>query len=79
MQSKAQSRIHLAAPRIADTSEMHNASVDEDAVREGVCGQLHLPTGRMCTLSHGHGASCEFLSADAAYASRAQHRTGQRR
>jgi len=53
----------------ANTSEMHNASVDEDAARAGECGQVHLPTGRMCTLPHGHARSCEFISAEAAAAS----------
>ena len=41
------------ARRAADTSEMHNASVDEYAAREGECAQVHLPTGRMCVLPHG--------------------------
>jgi len=43
-----------AARRAADTSEMHNASVDEVAARQGACAQVHLPTGRMCILPHGH-------------------------
>ena len=55
--------------RALDTSEMHNASVDEDAARQGACAQVHLPTGRMCILPHGHPGSCHFIPADAAYAS----------
>lgn len=58
-----------AAWRTANTSEMHNASVDEDAARAGECAQVHLPTGRICTLPHGHARSCEFISAEAAAAS----------
>jgi hypothetical protein len=60
--------------RTANTSEMHNASVDEDAAREGECAQVHLATGRMCTLPHGHEGSCEFISADAADALLAHQR-----
>ena len=50
--------------RTYNTSAMHNASVNEDAAMAGGCAQVHLPTGRMCTLPHGHRGSCEFISAD---------------
>lgn len=46
------------------TSAMHNASVDEAAAMQGECAQVHLPTGRRCTLPHGHPGSCEFIWAD---------------
>jgi hypothetical protein len=68
-----------AARRTADTSEMHNASVDEDLARAGECAQVHLPTGRMCTLPHGHKGSCEFISAEAADAPLARYKTDERR
>jgi hypothetical protein len=61
--------------RATDTSEMHNASVDEDAAKEGACAQVHLPTGRMCVLPHGHKGSCDFIPAEAAYASLPHHRS----
>ena len=61
--------------RGADTSEMHNASVDEVAARQGACAQVHLPTGRMCILPHGHPGSCDFIPADAAYVSLPAHRS----
>lgn len=67
-----------AAWCVADTSEMHSASVDEVAARKGACAQVHLPTGRMCILSHGHRGSCDFIPADAAYASLPPHRPGGR-
>lgn len=51
----------MTAPCQRETSEMHNASVDEDAARAGECAQIHLPTGRICTLEHGHKKSCEFI------------------
>jgi hypothetical protein len=63
------SNTNTASLRPANTSEMHNASVDEDAARAGECAQVHLPTGRVCTLRHGHAGSCEFISAEAAAAS----------
>ena len=69
MDTPLRSITDAAAKRTANTSEMHNASVDEDAAGAGECGQVHLPTGRMCTLPHGHAGSCEFISAEAAAAS----------
>ena len=69
----------IAARRRADTSEMHNASIDEYAARRGACAQVHLPTGRMCILPHGHPGSCHFIAADAAYASLPAHRPDGRR
>ena len=74
MDTPAKSSADAAARRIADTSEMHNASVDEVAARKGECAQVHLPTGRTCTLPHGHERSCEFISAEAALASLAHLR-----
>jgi len=54
---------HSAPPtaRFAETSQMHNASVDEVAAMAGECAQVHLPSGRICTLQHGHRGSCEFI------------------
>lgn len=60
------SNIDTVARRTVNTSEMHNASVNEAAAMEGECAQVHLPTGRMCTLPYGHRGSCEFISAEAA-------------
>ena len=68
-----------AARRAADTSEMHNVSVDEDAARKGACAQVHLPTGRMRILQHGHKGSCDFIPAEAAYASLPPRRSDGRR
>jgi hypothetical protein len=55
-------------------SAAHNASVDERRRNAGVCAQLHLPTGRMCTLPHGHAGSCEFIAPDKVNASLAHQR-----
>lgn len=51
----------------------HNPSVDEDRRHDGACAQVHLPTGRMCTKQHGHGASCEFVRPDQVESSLARH------
>ena len=63
---------------VADSSAMHNASVDEDAARMGACAQVHLPTGRMCILPRSHRGSCNFIPAEAAYASLSPHRSDGR-
>jgi hypothetical protein len=59
---------------VGTVSDSHNASVDEDAARQGGCAQLHLPTGRMCTLRHGHNGSCEFTPADQVKTVLTQHK-----
>ena len=66
-----------SARRVGNVSELHNASVDEDAARQGGCAQVHLPTGRMCTLRHAHVGSCEFSSAREADAVLAEHKAAQ--
>jgi len=53
---------------------MHNASIDEDAAKAGACAQLHLPTGRMCTLVAGHDGSCDFVPPAEADATLARHK-----
>jgi hypothetical protein len=44
--------------------DLHNASVSEVAAAAGGCGQVHLPTGRTCTLGVGHEGSCRFIPPD---------------
>jgi len=44
--------------------ERHNASVDEQVIEHGACGQQHLPTGRACLLPARHTGPCEFRSPD---------------
>lgn len=65
--TNADSRSDAAAASTPSSPAMHNASVDEEAAREGLCAQVHLPTGRMCALRHGHEGSCEFTSAEQAH------------
>ena len=43
-----------------DRQELHNVSVDEDAVEAGSCGLVHLPTGRTCSLPSRHPGSCNI-------------------
>ncbi len=59
MDTDSQSKI-ASGPSVNNVSEVHNPSVDEDAAREGACAQVHLPTGAMCVMRHGHEGSCEF-------------------
>ena len=68
MGSQEQPSMQATASRRTDRW-MHNASVDEFAASQGECAQVHLPTGRICTLPHGHPGSCQFISPDAAYIS----------
>lgn len=56
------------APDSAERPELHNASVDEAVAAAGACAQVHLPTGRICILEHGHSSSCDFTPAPDAYA-----------
>jgi len=77
MGSTVRSGSSALAAEPLDTPEMHNAAIDEDAVRDGACAQVHLPTGRMCTLRAGHSVSCDFVSADQADASIAQRKADE--
>jgi hypothetical protein len=45
---------------LADRLEIHNAGFREDAARAGLCGSLHLPTGRVCLHTARHPGPCEF-------------------
>jgi len=64
--------LSAGASPTADRLEAHNASVNEDAAGEGACAQVHLPTGRMCTLRYGHERSCDFVPPDQVKASLAR-------
>ncbi len=55
--------------------EAHNASMDQRASKAGACAQIHLQTGRVCTLPHGHEGSCDFIAADQVDASLASYRS----
>lgn len=43
-----------------DRSDIHNVSVDEHVARAGLCGFMHLPSGRTCVLPARHPGSCAF-------------------
>ena len=77
MAKTAASGPSACAPDPPDSPEMHNASIDEDAARDGGCAQVHLPTGRMCTLRAGHAVSCDFASADQADATLARRKADE--
>ncbi len=67
-----------SGPSANDVSELHNASVDEGAARQGACAQVHLPTGAMCTLRHGHEGSCQFSPAGQVDTLLARRKTAER-
>ncbi len=66
-----------SGPRSADVPAVHNSAVDEAAAQLGGCAQVHLPTGRMCTLRNGHDGSCEFTPAEQADALLADHKAAE--
>ena len=67
--------LSVNASPTADRREAHNASVDEDAAEEGAYAQVHLPTGRTCTLHYDHEGSCDFVAPDQVDASLARSHT----
>jgi hypothetical protein len=40
--------------------DLHNINVDFEAASDGLCGFLHMPTGRLCHLSYGHSGACDL-------------------
>ena len=64
--TEGQERVMNAPADRDDRQDLHNASVDEEVADAGGCGQVHLATGRTCTLEQGHGGSCSFLAPDQA-------------
>lgn len=43
-------------------SSTHVTHVREDVAVAGACGNVHLPTGRTCTLPVRHPGSCDFVA-----------------
>jgi hypothetical protein len=68
-------RVAASAEALPDERpEIHNVDVDEATAALGACGQVHLPTGRTCTLKRRHSGSCDFTGRDGVRASVAEHR-----
>ncbi|MEY9778242.1 MULTISPECIES: hypothetical protein [unclassified Arthrobacter] len=44
-----------------DQSSTHVTHVREDVAMAGRCANVHLPTGRTCTLPARHPGSCNFV------------------
>ncbi len=57
-----------------DRPEAHNSGVDEKVAETGACAQVHLPSGRTCTLRHRHQGACDFVPRPEVQDSVAQHR-----
>lgn len=45
----------------ADLSSTHVTHVRDDVALAGRCANVHLPTGRTCTLPVRHPGSCSFV------------------
>ena len=51
-------QIHEQSQARPDLSSLH---VREDIAVTGLCGNVHLPTGRTCDASERHDGSCNFI------------------
>jgi hypothetical protein len=40
--------------------QIHNVEVDDAIAGQHLCGNLHLPTGRVCLLPERHRGGCQF-------------------
>ena len=45
-----------------DRLEIHNIEVDAALAEENLCGNLHLPSGRVCLLPERHRGGCHFTA-----------------
>jgi hypothetical protein len=67
----------LAAASPNDRPELHNSDVDEVVAETGACAQVHLQSGRTCTLEHRHQGSCDFVARQNVSESVADHRAAE--
>ena len=44
-----------------DRPDLSSPHIREDVAMAGRCANVHLPTGRTCTLPERHAGSCEFV------------------
>lgn len=44
-----------------DRPDLSSLHVREDVAMAGRCANVHLPTGRTCTLPERHSGSCQFV------------------
>ena len=42
--------------------QIHNIEVDDAVAGQHLCGNLHLPTGRVCLLPERHRGGCKFTA-----------------
>jgi hypothetical protein len=40
--------------------DLHNTSVDYEVATQGLCGFIHIPTGRVCRLPYRHAGPCHL-------------------
>jgi hypothetical protein len=75
MDTHAQSKTG-SGPSANNMSEGHHPTLDEPAAVQGACPQVHLPTGAICIMRHGHVGSCDFSPAGQVDALLATRKTG---
>jgi hypothetical protein len=46
----------------AERLDLRTLHVREDVAMAGCCANVHLPTGRTCTLPERHPGSCHFVA-----------------
>ncbi|QYF91512.1 hypothetical protein KY499_13990 [Arthrobacter sp. PAMC25284] len=47
--------------RREERPDLPSSHVSEAVAMSGRCGNIHLPSGRTCTLTERHDGSCEFV------------------
>ncbi len=45
-----------------ERQEIHNIEVDQAVAGQHLCGNLHLPSGRVCLLPERHRGGCQFTA-----------------
>lgn len=55
------STVTLVAVSRDDRPDVHNSGVDEKVAETGACGQVHLQSGRTCSLERRHQGTCDFV------------------
>ena len=64
--TEAAARFRLrSGERVAERPDLHNGEVDECIAVLGLCGTIHLPSGRLCLRHQHHEGSCQFRSRSA--------------
>lgn len=69
MNTKEQPAAPQQVPAEGMRADLHNPSVDEQAAEAGMCGNVHMPSGRICVLPSKHSGPCRFVPRNHAFSS----------